>query len=218
MTAESVLRFAQYDLQTVALIWMALLYGLKIYQMWRLPMPWEQAPARGSPVRGVLASYMTVIFPWLMESSRQHLWRWAEFAVYHLGAAAAILATFAIPFAPGLLVLPLRYVLAAVTVAAVLLGLVKIVRRFWSPALRLVSTPDDYFSLVALEVFFAATVAVLLADGTATRIAFFVITAAFLFYVPFSKISHYVYYFMAGIFTGARYGFRGVRPSTRRAG
>jgi hypothetical protein len=218
MTAESVLRFAQYDLQTVALIWMALLYGLKIYQMWRLPMPWEKAPARGSPVRGVLASYMTVIFPWLMESSRQHLWRWAEFAVYHLGAAAAILATFAIPFAPGLLVLPLRYVLAAVTVAAVLLGLVKIVRRFWSPALRLVSTPDDYFSLVALEVFFAATVAVLLADGTATRIAFFVITAAFLFYVPFSKISHYVYYFMAGIFTGARYGFRGVRPSTRRAG
>jgi hypothetical protein len=218
MTAAGVLHFAQYDLQTIALVWMALLYGVKVYQMWRLPMPWEKAPRKGSPVQGVFAAYMTLVFPWRMESSRTHPWRWAEFAVYHLGAAAAIMTTFALPFAPGMIVLPVRYVLAVVTISAALLGLFKLVRRFSTPALRLVSTPDDYFSLAALEVFFAATAAVLLADGTGTRLAFFLITAAFLFYVPFSKISHYVYYFMAGVFSGTRYGFRGIRPSVRRAG
>jgi hypothetical protein len=218
MTADSFLNFVQYDLQTVALIWMAVLYGIKVYQMWRLPMPWERAPRKGSPANGVFASFATILFPWLMESSRKHFWRWAEFAVYHLGAAAAILTTFVMPFASGLLVRPARYVLAGLCISAALLGLAKISRRVGRKELRLISTPDDYFSLVALEIFFGATAGVLLADGTAMRIAFFLITAAFLFYVPFSKISHYVYYFMAGVFTGTRYGSRGVRPSVRRAG
>jgi hypothetical protein len=217
MTTDAFLHFAQYDLQTIALIWMAALYGVKVYQMWRLPMAWERAPRKGSPGRGVLSSYASILFPWLMESSRKHLWRWVEFAVYHLGAAAAILVTFALPLASGLLVRPLRYVLASLALAAALLGIAKLARRFTRPELRIVSTPDDYLSLAALEVFFLATAAVLLADGTGTRIVFFFITAAFLFYVPFSKISHYVYYFMAGVFTGTRYGFRGVRPSVRRA-
>ena len=38
------------------------------------------------------------------------------------------------------------------------------------------------------------------------------VVAAFLFYVPFSKISHYVYYFFAHYLTGSRYGYRGVVP------
>jgi hypothetical protein len=44
---------------------------------------------------------------------------------------------------------------------------------------------------------------------------YFLATAAFLFYVPFSKISHYVYYFFAHYLTGARYGWRGVVPERR---
>jgi hypothetical protein len=35
-----------------------------------------------------------------------------------------------------------------------------------------------------------------------------------LFYVPFSKISHYVYWFFARVLMGVRYGRRGVAPRT----
>ena len=47
--------------------------------------------------------------------------------------------------------------------------------------------------------------------------AYFIITAFFLFYVPFSKISHYVYFFYAGVVTGSRYGWRGANPQPGRA-
>jgi len=40
------------------------------------------------------------------------------------------------------------------------------------------------------------------------------VTAVFLFYVPFSKISHYVYWFFARVLMGVRYGRRGVMPRT----
>jgi len=217
MSIEALQHFAEYELQVIALTWMAVLYAIKIYQLSRLPMAWEKAPAKGNSVRGILSSYAAAFLPWSMESSRKHIWRWLEFSVYHIGAAVAIFVTFSLPFAPGMMTQPVRWVLAALVAAAVVLGLVKLVRRAARPELRLISTPDDYFSLVTLEAFFASTVLVLLADGAVSRIVFFFVTAGFLFYVPFSKISHYVYYFFAGVFTGSRYGLRGTRPAMRRA-
>jgi hypothetical protein len=43
-------------------------------------------------------------------------------------------------------------------------------------------------------------------------ISYFLITAFFLFYIPFSKISHYIYFFFAHVLTGSRYGYRGIIP------
>lgn len=216
MTIEVLEHFAEFELQIIALTWMAVLYGLKLYQLSRLPAPREKAPYKGSPVRGVFSSYAAAFLPWSMESSRKHPWRWLEFSVYHVGAAIAILTTFSLPFAPRMMIMPVRLAFAAAVASAVALGLFKLVRRAVRPELRLISTPDDYFSLITLEAFFASTVVVLLVDGSITRIIFFLVTAGFLFYVPFSKISHYVYYFFAGIFTGSRYGARGTRPALRR--
>jgi hypothetical protein len=88
-------------LQIIALAWMAVLYTIKAVQLSRLPMPWEQAPARGSRAAGARRSYAGIFMPWTRESSRKHLWRWFEFGAYHVGAAVAILITFTLPFAPG---------------------------------------------------------------------------------------------------------------------
>jgi hypothetical protein len=77
-----------------------------------------------------------------------------------------------------------------------------------------ISTPDDYFSLAAVQLFFFLTVMTLVANTTGWRLAYFLVTAGFLFYVPFSKISHYVYWFFARVLMGVRYGRRGVMPRT----
>lgn len=216
MSTVALLHFAEYDLQIIALSWMAVLYAIKVYQMWHLPMPWEVAPGKGSPVRGIFSSYAATFLPWTMESSRKHFWRWIEFSLYHLGAAAAIFLTFSLPFAPGLISGPARIILAVFTAPALVLGVSKFIRRLQRPEFRLISTPDDYFSLATLECFFAATLFVLVANSALSQVVFFFVTAWFLFYVPFSKISHYVYYLFAGVITGSRLGWRGVRPAARR--
>ncbi len=48
MIDQELLHFVEYDLQVIALTWMAVLYSIKAYQLARLPMPWEREPSRGS--------------------------------------------------------------------------------------------------------------------------------------------------------------------------
>jgi hypothetical protein len=145
-----------------------------------------------------------------MESTRHHLWRWIEFAIYHLGAGAAILATFTIPFAPSIMTRNVSLAIAILVAVAFVIGILKLRRRVVSLDLRLVSTPDDYFSLAGVEVFFLFTVMALATGSPGWMKAYFITTAAFLFYVPFSKISHYVQWFFARAFFGLRFGRRGI--------
>jgi nitrate reductase gamma subunit len=95
------------------------------------------------------------------------------------------------------------------------MGILKLKRRIISPDLRLVSTPDDYFSLASVEVFFLFTVMALVTGSPGWMKAYFITTAAFLFYVPFSKISHYVQWFFARAFFGLRFGGRGIITPVR---
>lgn len=57
MTFDSALYFVEYPLQIMALTWMAVLYSVKAVQLSRLPMPWGQAPARGSKAAEISRSY-----------------------------------------------------------------------------------------------------------------------------------------------------------------
>ena len=63
MTFETALHFVEYDLQIIALSWMVILYTVKVVQLSRLPMPWEQAPAKGSSRRGAVRSYLGIFMP-----------------------------------------------------------------------------------------------------------------------------------------------------------
>ena len=211
---EQILHFAEFELQIIALSVFAILYAIKAWTMARLPMRWENAPAKGSAGSGVLHSYAATVAPWMMSSATQHWTRWLEFGLYHIGAGLAILSTFTLPFTPQLMTQPVRIVFAVLVALALVVGVIRLRRRVADPALRVISTPDDYFSLVAVEVFFFLTVMTLVTDTPGWRLAYFLVTAAFLFYVPFSKISHYVYWFFARVLMGVRYGRRGVAPRT----
>jgi len=48
-------------------------------------------------------------------------------------------------------------------------------------------------------------------------LAYFFLTAFFLIYVPFSKISHYIYYPFARWYLGRTLGHRGVYPLVKGA-
>jgi nitrate reductase gamma subunit len=137
-----------------------------------------------------------------------------QFAIFHLGVIAAITATFIIPYWPQLFESRGCVVLFQILVgAAFFVGVMRLFRRITNPAVRLISTADDYFSLVLMTVYFA--VAVWAIPNTYEKnewplILFFALTAFFLVYVPFSKIGHYLYYPFTRFFIGRTMGHRGV--------
>jgi len=147
-----------------------------------------------------------------MESTRNNWWRWLEFGTYHVGALVAIVNTFTFPFAPDFMTWPVRLVFAILIAPSVFVGFIKLDQRITRQELRIISTPDDYFSLAAMQFFLFFAVMALLFNTPGWRMGYFLITAFFLFYVPFSKISHYIYFFFARFIVGSRYGTKGVIP------
>ena len=96
----------------------------------------------------------------------------------------------------------------------------RIVRRVQPRrCMRLISTPDDYFSLFMLTVWFLLGVLAQAHIAGSLRfasesylVAFLIATSFFLLYVPFSKISHYLYYPFTRYWIGKALGHRGSMP------
>jgi len=98
---------------------------------------------------------------------------------------------------------------------AFLIGLRRIHRRLTVPEIRIISSPDDYFAISLMTVFFAVGFGALWLwldkrPETALMWVFFLMTTFFLLYVPFSKISHYVLYPFGRVMFGQIFGGRGV--------
>ena len=205
---SELLHFSEHTLQEVALGFMALVYTTRIIWFLGFKPGGERQAASGPPTttpkKGILYSWANVAMPWAMESTRRQYFIYGQFVVFHLGVTAAITLSFIIPYWPHLLE----------SRALVM------IRRVGNPYMRAISSPDDYFSLVLLTVwFFFAVLAVpnQTSGGEWHLLGFFILTAFFLIYVPFSKISHYLYYPFTRYYLGKTMGHRGVYPPVRRA-
>jgi nitrate reductase gamma subunit len=95
----------------------------------------------------------------------------------------------------------------------------RIIRRVSNVYIRAISSPDDYFSLILLTFWFAFAFLAApndLSGGEGIMLTYFLMTALFLVYVPFSKISHYIYYPFTRTYMGRHFGRRGVFPIRRK--
>jgi len=219
------LHYASHTLQEVALVFMAVVYTLRLFWIFRrFPVGKErQAPSgtRGSvmPRASILHSWFNVAQPWAMESSRRNLFLYIQFVIFHLGVVAAIALSFVIPYGPGLLEsAALVKTIQVLCFSAFLVAVIRIFRRLGSAHMRAISTPDDHFSLLLLTVWFLfAGLAAPnnYAGGETVLMIYFWMTAFFLVYVPFSKISHYLYYPFTRFYLGKTLGRRGVFPIVR---
>lgn len=213
---SDVLRILENEVQLAALAFMAVVYTARLAWIFRFGVRRDRTLAAGRSSAGAGYSLMNVVMPWAMESTRKRPGFYAQFAVFHLGVAAAIAGTFIIPYAPALLERRAAVaLLQAVIGAAFLVGLFRLARRLSNPVLRSVSSPDDHFSLVLLILWFGA--AVLAVPNRPERsewplILYFGLTAFFLVYVPFSKICHYLYYPFTRFYLGRSLGHRGAFP------
>lgn len=217
---SELLHFSEHTLQELALGIMAVVYTLRLIWLFRYKAGGDRqaptGPADATPRRGIIYSWLVIAKPWAMESTRTKLFFYAQFVVFHLGVVSAIGLSFIIPYGPRLLEWQPLVVLLRVSIGlACLVGCYRIVRRVTDPYMRAISTPDDYFSLILLTVwFFFAFVSVpnRLDQGEWHLITYFIMTAFFLIYVPFSKISHYLYYPITRYYFGKTMGHRGGYP------
>jgi nitrate reductase gamma subunit len=220
---SELLHFSEHRLQEAALVFMALVYTTRIIWFLHFKAGVERQAPTGSPfttpAKGVLYSWVNVAMPWAMESTRRQWFLYVQFVIFHLGVTAAIILSFVIPYGPGLLRSPVLVRFLQVLIgAACIVGVVRFIRRVASPYMRAISSPDDYFSLALLTVwFFFAVLAVpnQTAAGEWHLLSFFIMTAFFLVYVPFSKMSHYLYYPFTRYYFGKSMGYRGVYPVQR---
>jgi hypothetical protein len=217
------LRFVSDDLQLIAMGFMATVYVLRIRWLLRFKASRDrQAPNehRGdASFKGIVYSWANIAMPWSMESTRRMAFFYVQFVIFHLAVAANITMSIVIPYAPGLIrpmiVVRLLQILFA---AAFAIGCYRMYRRISNRAMRLISTPDDFFSLGLLTVWsFASIFAVPNRPdlGEGPLLIYFIMTAFFLVYVPFSKISHYLYYPFTRFYFGKTMGYRGVYPIKR---
>jgi len=214
------LEFAEGTLQEVALIFMACVYCLRIYWLTRFKAGKDRQMKTGLPdtskKKGIIYSLMNIAMPWAMESSRKHWIIYVQFVIFHMGVVFAILQSFLIPYAPSTMASPFMVTLFQVVIgAAFLVGLMRIIRRFSKKTMRAISTPDDFFSLflITLWFLFAALASPNKPEnGETILMIYFWMTAFFLVYVPFSKISHYLYYPFTRFYLGRTMGHRGGFP------
>ncbi len=210
-----------------ALGFMGLVYTTRILWLLKFKKPKDRSPKGGDPAASAksagIHSLGNVAMPWGMESTRNNIGFYLTFALFHLGVVGGIALAFLSSLTPELVTTPaVAYALGGMCAAGFLVALYRVARRFTSPVLKLVSTPDDYFSLIMLTGWMGlgvlAQAHLVGAEQFASQnylVAFLFATSFFLVYVPFSKISHYLYYPFTRFWLGKALGHRGSYPYAR---
>ncbi len=192
---------------TIRLIWL-----LKFKAGGDKQLPGDQGRTDLGPA---MYSMANVVMPWAMESTRKGMFFYLTFALFHLGVTVGIfLAIFSSLLPTFFADQNVAYAIMAILGLAGLVGFGRILRRLVRPVMRLISTPDDYFSVTILTVWMFIGVACQahlagLVNNTNYLIAYLFATSFFLVYVPFSKISHYLYYPFIRYYIGKTLGHRG---------
>lgn len=196
-----------------ALGFMALAYTVKIMQLLKKPAASEGTPAKGDHAEAIRYAYKTLAMPWEIESQKNNMFRYLEFVVFHIAMAVGIGWAFMTPILNTKMAAPaIAYPAMVIFSLGALIGLSRLMRRIFKAEMRILSTPDDYFCLVLLTLWMVSgALAAPLANATFIT-AFFGLATFFLVYVPFSKISHYVYYPFIRFYVGKHFGHRGVFP------
>ncbi len=207
---DEFVKVLENEVQIAALSLFALMYAVRLLWLRSLRQPMEKMEPKGSVRKGVLLSFGSVLMPWSMESTRRHLAVYVEFALFHIAIAIAIGATFIHPYAKGVLTDPVVYTFVGFLALGTVAGVLRAVRRVSRPEMRALSTPDDYFTIAVITIYFPAAIWGLVSDSNWGLTAYFGLTAFLLIYVPWSKISHYLYMPFTRFYHGFLFGRRGV--------
>jgi len=185
----------------------------------------DRVPARGSKMAGVVISFLKGILiwpfiPWVKRTFNRNpiiylaggLFHLGLFVVIFLGTAHMLVWKSLLGFGWPTLPLPIVDWMAAVAIVAMIALLIN---RLVHPVLRLLSGPAEWLNWLVVFV-------PLVTGYIMTHHIFFRYEVLFslhmlsvnvlLIWIPFSRISHFMFYFFSRAIHGAEFGKRAVTP------
>ncbi len=145
-------------------------------------------------------------------------YKWIEFAIFHIGVALAIIVSFVVSFGDESLIANSAFMplLRIVFSLSLIVTLIRLFRRIFSPVNRVISHPDDYFSIAMMVIWFFLASYFVFDINNSLVMGLYLLTTAFLIaYVPFSKMSHYILWPFSRYYFGKHFGHRGVYPKVK---
>ena len=187
------------------------LYGIYVRyaETKRRALPADKSPLKGNPSHGITYAFTMGMMPWAKESTRLHMIAYLRGIGFHIGIFTALGALLISPFW-GLLPSFLASALTWMLTFGALLGAAGGVMRITEHNLRGLSLPDDHFAVWLMTVWMA--VSALAVWNKAFLVAYYVLSAITLAYVPLGKVRHCLYFFFSRIFFGKFFGRRAVFP------
>jgi nitrate reductase gamma subunit len=164
----------------------------------------------GSPIKGVIYNFTWAMTPWHKETIRLHPVEFTIGVLMHIGVLAAIGRIFILVIYPSTAEFK-SVVVAIVLGIAILSGLYLLIRRIFSPEMRSISNPEDYFAIIMT---FGLLITAMAHELSLISTNILLIYAAILFfYSPLGKLNHGMFFIAARADFGARLGYRGVYPA-----
>lgn len=171
------------------------------------------AQQRGGSFSAILYSFSGAMSPFKKETAYLHIPTYSAGIIYHIGTflsfAWLIFSFFEIKLSANLATS--SWIFLIISSAC---GISILIKRIISAKMKLISTPDDYFSnllVTGFQIFSALTVA----NVFSTNVLFIYSSILFL-YIPLGKLNHVIYFFTSRIHLGILFGSRGTWPTGRR--
>lgn len=188
----------------------AILYTIRLVILMRRRAARDRSPdPKGEISRGVMDAFLTLVMPWKMESTRRHWSYYLVFLAFHLGLLFNISLAYLVTYAAAMFTPPVVAIFSAFIAVGLAAGIIRMVRRIALPEMRIISSADDYFSLLLVLLYNAAGILILQGIVWGSY-AYFIIVFFFLVYEPFSKMNHYIYYPFARYFYGSETARKGT--------
>ena len=192
-----------------SLLWAVIGLAIRVAQLITYREMPDPSPPKASARKGVLYALTLGMLPWKKESARLHWLVYVRGVLFHIGIFTFIILLFVSLF------IDLKNLYGSVAFSPTLglgfiAGAAALVARFLDRNLRALSRPDDYISLVLINLVLLSGLAFVLNVGS--RTIFWGFVSVLCLYLPWSKVPHVAYFFFSRAVFGVRYGRRGVLP------
>jgi nitrate reductase gamma subunit len=164
----------------------------------------------GSPLAGVIYNFTWAMLPQHKESIRLHPGTFTIGILMHLGIFYAIIRTLLLIIDPTLIA-PGLHLIGIIPAIGAFCGIFLLIKRIITPKMKLMSSPDDYISI--LLTLCLCGVAAMHDFGRVGPGALMVMATIVFIYMPFGKLKHAIFFFIARADYGYRLGYRGTYPS-----
>ncbi len=171
------------------------------------------AEPSGDIKKGIVYAFGKGMMPWEKESAQNHLLTYFSGIFYHVSIFISLIYLGFILFTIKIPVLALTF-FRVFSGIGVFCGFSLLLKRWFAPAMRALSCPDDYVSNLMVNGFMILTLFHTFFPGV--QLGYFMFSMTMFLYIPMGKIRHCFFFFVIRILFGIFYGRRGIYPPQKK--